>query len=156
MGCGSLLGVFGIVNSLGLLYLGFVVKGAQPPADGTGGGVIIGFACFSRVTAKLHAEFVCGPRALLAIIGNIFQAGFTGSAPGDFALYTDAPRVAFKEDMGVLPPVGLGAPPELAKSGSRENLLGRRAVETEHGRVSPCARVGDFVPRCSKLGDSCP
>jgi hypothetical protein len=89
----------------------------------------------------------------LAIIGNIVQASFTVSAPGVIVPYMDSPQEAFEDDVGALPPGGLGAPLEFAKCGSREILLRRRAVESEHSRISLCARVGDFVPKCSKLGD---
>ena len=54
--------------------------------------------------------------------------------------------------MGVLPPVRLGGPLELAKCGRKEIFMRHRAVEGNHGRVSLCARVGDFVPKYSKLG----
>jgi hypothetical protein len=40
----------------------------------------------------------------------------------------------------------------LAKTGSKEIFMRRRAVEGNHGRVSLCARVGDFVPKSTKHG----
>ena len=40
---------------------------------------------------KLNAELANGRLAMMAIIGMFFQDGLTGSAWGDWALYTDSP-----------------------------------------------------------------
>jgi len=48
--------------------------------------------------------------------------------------------------MGLLPPVRLGRPLDLAKTGSKEIFMRRRAVEANHVRVSLCARFGHFLP----------
>merc|ERR1719510_2868732 len=42
-------------------------------------------------TKKLSAEIANGRLAMVAIIGMFFQDGLTGSAWGDWALYTDSP-----------------------------------------------------------------
>merc|ERR1712113_804266 len=42
-------------------------------------------------TKKLAAEIANGRLAMVAIIGMFFQDGLTGSAWGDWALYTDSP-----------------------------------------------------------------
>jgi len=42
-------------------------------------------------TKKLSAEIANGRLAMMAIIGMFFQDGLTGSAWGDWALYTDSP-----------------------------------------------------------------
>merc|ERR1712151_579824 len=40
---------------------------------------------------RLNAELANGRLAMMAIIGMFFQDGLTGSAWGDWALYTDSP-----------------------------------------------------------------
>ena len=43
---------------------------------------------------------------MMAIIGMFFQDGLTGSAWGDWALYTASPLRAFESELGVQAPVG--------------------------------------------------
>ena len=57
-------------------------------------------------TKKLSAELANGRLAMMAIIGMFFQDGLTGSAWGDWALYTDSPLRAFENELGVQDPVG--------------------------------------------------
>ena len=45
-----------------------------------------------------------------AIIGMFFQDGLTGSAWGDWALYTGSPLRAFESELGVQDPVGFWDP----------------------------------------------
>merc|ERR1712061_352812 len=103
-------------------------------------------------TRKLNAELANGRLAMMAIIGMFFQDGLTGSAWGDWALYTDSPLRAFENELGVQPPVGFWDPLEFTKDGNRENFLRRRAVEIKHGRVSMYACIGYFVPEYTKFG----
>ena len=55
---------------------------------------------------KLAAEIANGRLAMMAIIGMFFQDGLTGSAWGDWALYTGSPLKAFENAIGVQPPGG--------------------------------------------------
>merc|ERR1712151_931810 len=54
-------------------------------------------------TKRLNAELANGRLAMMAIIGMFFQDGLTGSAWGDWALYTDSPLRAFENELGVQP-----------------------------------------------------
>merc|ERR1712039_993934 len=45
----------------------------------------------AELTKKLSAEIANGRLAMVAILGMFFQDGLTGSAWGDWALYTDSP-----------------------------------------------------------------
>merc|ERR1719277_2312201 len=48
---------------------------------------------------RLNAEIANGRLAMMAIIGMFFQDGLTGSAWGDWALYTDSPLRAFESEL---------------------------------------------------------
>merc|ERR1711933_386086 len=56
----------------------------------------------------------------MAIIGMFFQDGLTGSAWGDWALYTASPLRAFENELGVQAPVGFWDPVGYTKDGRRE------------------------------------
>merc|ERR1712217_667908 len=95
---------------------------------------------------KLQAEIANGRLAMVAIIGMFFQDGLTGSAWGDWALYTDSPLRAFEGELGVQPPVGFWDPLGFTKGGDADSFRRRRAVELKHGRVCMLACLGYIVP----------
>merc|ERR1712232_1186465 len=95
---------------------------------------------------KLSAEIANGRLAMMAIIGMFFQDGLTGSAWGDWALYTDSPLRAFEDELGVQPPVGFWDHLEFTKDGNEELFKRRRSVEIKHGRVSMLAAMGYMTP----------
>merc|ERR1719210_1950767 len=83
---------------------------------------------------------------MMAIIGMFFQDGLTGSAWGDWALYTASPLRAFESELGVQPPVGFWDPLGLSKDGNAEVFRRRRVTEIKHGRVSMLATMGYITP----------
>jgi len=95
---------------------------------------------------KLGAELANGRLAMVAIIGMFFQDGLTGSAWGDWALYTDSPLRAYENETGVQPPVGFWDPIGLAADGNASDFKRRREVELKHGRISMFATIGYIVP----------
>merc|ERR1712066_1030218 len=101
-------------------------------------------------TKKLSAEIANGRLAMMAIIGMFFQDGLTGSAWGDWALYTASPLRAFESELGVQAPVGYWDPVGLSKDGDAETFRRRRETEIKHGRVSMIATLGYIVPEYLK------
>merc|ERR1712217_876511 len=99
---------------------------------------------------KLQAEIANGRLAMVAIIGMFFQDGLTGSAWGDWALYTASPLRAFESELGVQPPVGFWDPAGFAADGDAEVFKRRRETEIKHGRVSMFACLGYIVPEYVK------
>ena len=105
---------------------------------------------------------------MVAIIGMFFQDGLTGSAWGDWALYTDSPlrardpkvaREFFGEgggssyvsfdpatQLGVQDPIGFWDPLGLSADKDEATFKRRRAVEIKHGRISMYATIGYIVP----------
>merc|ERR1712039_1084958 len=122
-----------------------------PGAEGDFGFKVLTSGDAAAKTKKLNAELANGRLAMMAIIGMFYQDGLTGSAWGDWALYTESPLRAFENELGVQPPVGFWDPLEFTKDGSRENFLRRRAVEIKHGRVAMYACIGYFVPEYTKF-----
>jgi len=122
-------------------------------------------------TKKLSAEIANGRLAMVAIIGMFFQDGLTGSAWGDWALYTASPlrakvarnyyggdagtpgRVAFDpaNELGVQDPVGFWDPLGFAADKDEATFKRRRAVEIKHGRISMYATIGYIVPEYFKF-----
>merc|ERR1711948_253003 len=100
----------------------------------------------------LNAEIANGRLAMMAIIGCFFQDGLTGSAWGDWDLYTASPLRAFEKELGVQDPVGFWDPAGFTKDGDAAAFKRRRAVELKHGRVSMYACIGYFVPEYTKFG----
>merc|ERR1711939_833798 len=95
---------------------------------------------------KLAAEIANGRLAMMAIMGMFFQDGLTGSAWGDWALYTASPLRAFENELGVQEPVGFWDPAGFTADGSVENFARRRQTELKHGRVSMLATMGYITP----------
>merc|ERR1712190_572920 len=95
---------------------------------------------------KLNAEIANGRLAMGAIIGMWFQDGLTGSAWGDWSLYTDSPLRAFESELGVQAPVGFWDPLGLSRDGNSEVFRRRRVTEIKHGRVSMLATMGYITP----------
>merc|ERR1712100_249943 len=95
---------------------------------------------------KLNAELANGRLAMMAIIGMFFQDGLTGSAWGDWSLYTASPLRAFENELGVQPPVGFWDPLGFTADGNAEDFARRRQTEIKHGRVSMLAAMGYITP----------
>merc|ERR1719229_1840642 len=99
-----------------------------------------------KLKRKLNAEIANGRLAMVAIIGMFYQDGLTGSAWGDWSLYTDSPLRAFESELGVQAPVGFWDPLGLSKDGNTETFRRRRVTEIKHGRVSMLATMGYITP----------
>merc|ERR1712064_265113 len=97
-------------------------------------------------TKKLAAELANGRLAMVAIIGMFFQDGLTGSAWGDWALYTDSPLRAFENELGVQAPTGFWDPVGFTADGDVAAFKRRRASEVKHGRISMLAAMGYITP----------
>merc|ERR1711920_286281 len=95
---------------------------------------------------RLNAEIANGRLAMMAIIGMFFQDGLTGSAWGDWALYTASPLRAFESELGVQDPVGFWDPLSFTSDGDVSSFQRRRSVELKHGRVSMLATMGYITP----------
>merc|ERR1712039_920530 len=96
---------------------------------------------------RLNAEIANGRLAMMAIIGMFFQDGLTGSAWGDWALYTASPLRAFENELGVQAPVGFWDPLGLSKDGDAAVFRRRRITEIKHGRISMLATMGYITPQ---------
>merc|ERR1719382_1679606 len=95
---------------------------------------------------RLAAEIANGRLAMMAIIGMFFQDGLTGSAWGDWALYTGSPLRAFEDELGVQAPVGFWDPLGFSADGDVAAFKRRRSVEIKHGRICMLATMGYITP----------
>merc|ERR1711972_426898 len=116
-------------------------------------------------TKKLNAEIANGRLAMVAIIGMFFQDGLTGSAWGDWALYTASPlrffgggdsTPAYKAfdpatELGVQEPLGFWDPLGFTSDNDEAAFKRRRSVELKHGRVCMAATIGYIVPEYYKF-----
>jgi len=80
-----------------------------------------------------------------------FQDGLTGSAWGDWALYTDSPLRAFEGELGVQAPTGFWDPVGFTKDGDSDAFTRRRITEIKHGRVAMLATMGYITPEFYKF-----
>merc|ERR1712224_292910 len=97
-------------------------------------------------TKKLAAEIANGRLAMVAIIGMFFQDGLTGSAWGDWSLYTASPLRAFESELGVQEPTGFWDPLGFTADGDVASFKRRRSVELKHGRICMLATWGYITP----------
>jgi len=156
-----LLGWVQILAFAGLIETSGFFSGSSKPIgfmkdstmDGTPGDYGIGFPNFIGTVddpeakkSKLAAELANGRLAMVAIIGMFFQDGLTGSAWGDWSLYTASPLRAFESELGVQAPVGFWDPLGFAKDGDEASFKRRRSVEIKHGRICMMATMGYITP----------
>merc|ERR1712050_613440 len=100
---------------------------------------------------KLAAELANGRLAMVAIMGMLFQDGSTGSAWGDWALYTNSPLRAFEGELGVQEPLGFWDPLGFTSDNDEQAFKRRRSVELKHGRVCMAATIGYIVSEYYKF-----
>merc|ERR1712084_54435 len=117
-----------------------------PAASGDFGFKVLTSSDPAEKTKKLSAEIANGRLAMMAIIGMFFQDGLTGSAWGDWALYTASPLRAFENELGVQDPVGFWDPVGFTADGDLLAYKRRRCVELKHGRISMLATMGYITP----------
>merc|ERR1712039_300597 len=118
----------------------------SPASRGEFGWTLLTSSDPAEKKKKLAAELANGRLAMMAIIGMFMQDGLTGSAWGDWALYTASPLRAFENELGVQAPVGFWDPLGLSKDGNAADFRRRRVTELKHGRISMLATMGYITP----------
>merc|ERR1712134_180589 len=130
------LGAISKVPTLGwaqiVAYFGFCEfsGGFEDYKSGTPGDYgwkVLTSADMTERTKKLAAEIANGRLAMTAIIGMFFQDGLTGSAWGDWALYTGSPLRAFENELGVQAPAGFWDPLGFCADGNIAAFRRRRS-----------------------------
>ena len=147
-------------------YFGFVEfsGGFEDYKSGTPGDYgfkVLTSADPEEKTRKLSAEIANGRLAMAAIIGMFFQDGLTGSAWGDWALYTASPLRAAGDvppppfnpatQVGALAPLDFFDPAGFSKVGDKDGFRNLRASELKHGRVAMMAALGGVVQHYVKF-----
>merc|ERR1711972_1175952 len=150
-------GVTQIIAFAGALELNFLAADpARAPGDFENCGKLglpfdSGLADPAKKERGLNSEIANGRLAMMAIIGMFFQDGLTGSAWGDWNLYTGSPLRAFESELGVQAPVGFWDPVGFCNDGDSAKFKRRRTTEIKHGRVCMLACMGYITPELFKL-----
>jgi len=107
---------------------------------------------------RRNAELANGRLAMMAFVGMVFQDGLTGSAWGDWALYTASPlrffgggapaKKAFDPaaQAGVQDPVGFWDPAGYTTGITEADFNRYRSIELKHGRIAMLATMGYITP----------
>merc|ERR1712003_531660 len=140
LGWAQIVALFGFTEFSG----GFEDYKSGTPGDY--GWKVLTSADMTERTKKLAGEIANGRLAMMSIIGMFFQDGLTGSAWGDWALYTGSPLRAFENELGVQAPTGFWDPVGFTKDGDVEKFKRRRVTEIKHGRVAMLATMGYITP----------
>merc|ERR1711985_64132 len=117
-----------------------------PAAAGDFGFKVLTSSDPAEKQKKLAAEIANGRLAMVSIIGMFFQDGLTGSAWGDWALYTGSPLRAFENELGVQAPAGFWDPLGFTADGNVASFKRRRSVELKHSRICMMAAIGYMQP----------
>merc|ERR1719183_2227023 len=140
LGWAQIVALFGFTEFSG----GFEDYKSGTPGDY--GFKVITSADMTERTKKLAAEIANGRLAMMSIIGMFFQDGLTGSAWGDWALYTGSPLRAFENELGVQAPAGFWDPLGFTADGNVASFKRRRSVELKHSRICMMASMGYMTP----------
>merc|ERR1711876_122478 len=103
-------------------------KEEASPGSGDFGFKVLTSSDPAEKTKKRSAELANGRLAMMAIIGMFFQDGLTGSAWGDWSVYTASPLRVFESELGVQDPVGFWDPMGLSTYGNLQTFNRRRAI----------------------------
>jgi hypothetical protein len=144
-------GLVQIIAFAGICELFFLVDDPSRPAGDFANAGTLGIPFAKGIEGearnkKLSAEIANGRLAMVSIIGMFYQDGLTGSAWGDWALYTDSPLRAFEGELGVQAPLGFFDPLGLSSDGDIASFRRRRSVEIKHGRICMLATMGYITP----------